>query len=152
MRFAERFLILLAFIGFALHASGSTQGAAMQLVSFPPLALFYLLFTPSLLNAPWRGHSDREAPVLRIWMSVVSGMLIAYCLTSVLFASLGSFPRLYALESCGIAAGLFGIGALFLRKSELRDFRNGLLIRGLGITASLTIACWLKPAGMHWLG
>ena len=80
MRFTERFLLLLALIGFGLHATGSSQGAAMQLVSFTPLAAFYLLFMPSLLNAPWRGHAGREAPVRRVWMSIAGGGLIAYCL------------------------------------------------------------------------
>lgn len=141
MRFVERFLLFLALIGLVLHASGSSQGAAMQLVSFPPLALFYLLFMPSLLNAPWRAHYSRPAPVKRIVLSLVAGMVVAYCLMAVLFSGLGSFPVLYAVESCILGMVLFALSALLLRDPELRAFRNALLTRVLGICGFLALSC-----------
>lgn len=148
MRFAERFLLLLALIGFLLRISGSPQGAAMQLVSFPPLALFYLLFTPSLLNAPWREHYGRPAPVLRIVLSIFAGIVLAYCIISTLMAGLGSFPRHYAMESCGLACVLFALSALFLRDRELKPFRTALLIRGIGVCGTLALAGLVESAVM----
>jgi hypothetical protein len=140
MRFTERFLILLALFAFILRMTGSPQGAAMQLVSVPPLALFYLLFMPSLLNAPWREHYARPAPLKRVLFSISAGIILAYCLMSMLFAALGSFPVLYAVESAVLSLVLFAISALFLRGAELRDFRRGLLIRGLGLSTAIVLA------------
>jgi hypothetical protein len=152
LRFAERFLLLLALIGLVLRATNSPQGSVMQLISFPPLALFYVIFTPSLLNAPWREHYGRPAPGRRVVLSILEGILIAYCLISTMFAGLGAFPQQYAIESCGLAGILVMLGSLLLRDPGLTQFRRAFLIRGVGLCALLALASLLPAATMPGIG
>jgi len=152
MRFAERFLLLLALIGLLLRATNSPQGPVMQLISFPPLALFYLIFTPSLLNAPWREHFQRPAPSKRVLFSILEGVLIAYCLMSAMFAGLGAFPQLYAVESCGVAGVVLALCVFLLRDTGLISFRRAFCIRGVGLCMLLALASLLPPANMPKIG
>ncbi len=152
MRFAEKFLLLLALIGLLLRATHAPQGPSMQLISFPPLALFYLLFTPSLLNAPWRAHYGQPAPARRVGLSVLEGLLIAYCIMSAMFAGLGSIPQRYAVESCILACVLLLLCGLMLRGPGLEAFRRAFLVRGPGLCGFLALACLLPPASMPRIG
>jgi hypothetical protein len=123
MRFAERFLVILALISLLMRFSGLKDGATMELIALPLLALFYLVATPFMLAGAGAGHAVRN----RIeWTVIVAGILagagIAYCLISLMLYTLNWLPRLDMIENSGlILIVLLIIFGIRYRRKKLRE-------------------------------
>jgi hypothetical protein len=142
MRFAERFLVILALISLGMRLWGLKDAPTMELIALPLLALFYLAGSPILLLKERRGIS------LPLWLIVVLGVLagfgIAYCIISLMLYTLSWLPRQDMLENCAlILVVLLTIFGLQYRRTKQRILAHYLL--RFGLLFGLIIVAFLLP-------
>jgi hypothetical protein len=146
MRFAERFLVILALISIGMRLSGLKDGATMELIALPLLALFYLISTPVMLLR------KKEDVARRVWvlgvLGVFTGVGIAYCIISLMLYTLNWLPRLDMLENSGlILAALLTIFALQYRKTK-HGISGQYLLRLALLLGVIIIAFFLPFPGL----
>jgi len=143
MRFAERFLVILALISLGMRLWGSKDGATMELVALPLLALFYLVATPILLLA-----REDEAASPRWALGVlgfVTGAGIAYCIISLMLYTLSWLPRLDMLENSGlILAVLLVAFTVRYRKAKRSPVTRQYMLR-LALLLGFILIAFLLP-------
>jgi hypothetical protein len=145
MRFAERFLFILALISLGMRFAGFKDGPTMELLAFPSLALFYLVALP--VNA-FRNSAEigttRKARVSNIVLGILAGLIVAYCIISAMLYTLGWLERRDMLENTGLLLGLLILLSLLLKSKIASGIlkytltRAGILLAGI-LLLSFTI-------------
>lgn len=146
MRFAERFLIVLALIALGMRLLRLKDGATMELLALPLLALFYLVSTPVLLLCRKGSVATRSL----VWsaFSVLAGVGMAYCIISLMLYTLSWLPGRDMLENSGLILGLLLIiFTLHYRRTKQRASCHYLL-RLLLLLGFIVIAFLLPFRGI----
>jgi hypothetical protein len=135
MRSLERFLIMLAVFSLGVHVWGAKDGAVLELIAFPALALFYIVCTVFLLlprSAGTRKHS---------WLAlaIASGLVIAYGILSAMCFTLGWISRADMLVNCIVFLGLLIATAFIGYRKTRASFYKGLLLRSTILLAAVLL-------------
>ena len=146
MRFAERFLVVFALISLIMRLCGMNDGPTLELIAMPLLALFYIIAMPFLLNVV-RRRDGGGRPWGQIAISILCGIVMAYCIISLMLYTLGwAVQKLDMLENCSILLGLLLIaGIIGWRRGIWTFYTNPGLRAVILLIVILLIACLPLP-------
>lgn len=129
---------MLSLIAYLMLLANMRDGTVIALISFPALALFYLVGTYFLLRK--NEVKNKVQPAWEIGLNVFAGLGFAYCLLSLLCYILNWIHAVDMAENCGIILVIISAVIFWKRRILRAGFNIGLLIRAAVLLIAICIS------------